>query len=146
MSSGVWTKGFDEITNMFDAYRAADKRLDRLADELASICLRTTARFSADPSGLSSDVPELQRYIEQREDKRDKLLEQLKSVSDQFDQVIGLANQLTGTEHDVIQRYYLIGHPMHRVAQDLNYSVSQCWRIRDDAFYHLAQSCDTMRR
>ena len=140
MSESVWTKGFDEIVEMFDNYRAADKRLNRLADELASICIRETARFSHDPRGSSDDVPELQRYVEQREEKRDRLLEQFKRVSDQFDSVIMMTNRLSGSERDVVQRYYIIGHPMHRVAQDLNYSVRQCWNIRDAAFYHLAQT------
>ena len=140
MSESIWTKGFDEVVEMFDNYRAADKRLNRLADELASICIRETARFSPDPHGSGGeDVPELQRYVEQREEKRDRLLEQLKRVSEQFDAVIQTTNQLKGSERDVVQRYYIIGHPMHRVAQDLNYSVRQCWNIRDAAFYHLAQ-------
>jgi hypothetical protein len=90
-------------------------------------------------------VPELQRYVEQREEKRDKLLDQLRQVSERFDQVVAMANRLAGIECDVVQRYYLLGWPMHKVAKDLSYSVSQCWRIRDDAFYHLAETCDTMR-
>lgn len=135
----VWTSGFDEIVTMFDSYRAADKRLSRLADELASICIRETTHLTHDPRG-SSQVPELQRYVELREDKRDKLLEQLNRVSEQFEQVVELTNQLTGAEYDVIQRYYIVGWPMHRVSQELNYSVRQCWNIRDTAFYQLAKT------
>jgi len=95
VSESVWTKGFEQVVEMFDNYRAADKRLNRLADELASICIRETARFSPDPHGSGGeDVPELQRYVEQREEKRDRLLEQLKRVSEQFDRVIMMTNRL----------------------------------------------------
>lgn len=139
----VWTSGFDEIVNLFDSYRTADKRLSRLADDLASVCIRETTHLTHEPRG-GNGVPELQRYVEMREDKRDKLLEQLSKVSGQFEKVVELTNQLSGAEFDVIQRYYIVGWPMHRVSQMLNYSVRQCWRYRDDAFYRLAKTWHNM--
>lgn len=58
MSSKVWVEGFDEIVMLFDNYRAANKHLDSLADELNSICIRETQNFSPDRSMLKSGMVE----------------------------------------------------------------------------------------
>ena len=139
----IWVEGFDEIVALFDSYRAADKRLNRFADQLNSICVKETASFSTDPRGGSCDVPELQRYVEHRETVREQMVSQLERISRQFDRIVNLTNQLAGIEHQVITRYYIMGHPMHKVASDVNHSVRQCWRLRDDAFYSLAQKDGT---
>lgn len=139
----VWTKGFDEVVEKFDAYRSGDKRLDRLADELASICYRQVARFSDMPKSAGEE-PELIRYVEHRESVRERLIQQLERLSEQFDEVIAMTKHLNGIEYQVVTLYYIRGWPMHRVSQELNYSVRQCWRFRDDAFYHIAQSWHNM--
>lgn len=134
----IWTDGFDNIVEIFDRYRAADKRIRRLAEQLDSISIKTTAAYTDQPRS-PSDVPELQRYVECKERVRDAMRGQLEAIADKFDLVVRLTGKLQGIEHQVVMLYYIVGHPMHRVAQDLNHSVRQCWRIRDDAFYRLAE-------
>jgi DNA-directed RNA polymerase specialized sigma24 family protein len=143
MSGGVWTQGFDEIVEKFDSYRSGDKRLDRLADELASICYKQVAGFSDMPK-TDGGTPELVRYVEHRESVRERLIQQLERLSTQFDEVIAMTKHLNGIEYQVVTLYYIRGWPMHRVSQEINYSVRQCWNIRDRAFYEIAQTLHTI--
>lgn len=135
--TGVWVPGFDEVLQLFEQYRREDKRLNRKAEELEQICIRETSYISRDPTKSFHEVPELQMYVEQREQKRDELMKQLKKVSLMFDKVIFLMDQLSGKEYDVMKKYYILGHTMVKVAREVSYSVVHCCRIRDDAIRQL---------
>ena len=135
----VWVKGYDEVVQLLEAYRAADKRLDRLAGDLQSIQIRQTQQFSNEPKGGASDVPELQRYIEHKESVCEKIQTQIESIGDQFDKVIQMVNCLRGAQYEVIVRYYIYGKPMRAVSESMNYAVRQCWNYRDDAICEMAK-------
>ena len=141
MSSKVWVEGFDEIVMLFDNYRAANKHLDSLADELNSICIRETQNFSPDPVGGSCEIPELQRYIEHRDMVRQRMMKQLAKIGDLADRVLDLASHLGGYESLVVWNYYINGHSMRKISIKINYSVRRCWEIRDMAIYKLAKEC-----
>jgi len=138
MTTRVWVKGIDEVEKIFESYRKATRTLDRLADELNSICIRETQNFSPEPGGGSCEVPELQRYVEHKDQIRQRMVQQLNKIAEKYDQALDLVDKLEGHEYSVVKLYYIFGKSWSEVSAKIGYTERHCSNIRDDAFRHLA--------
>jgi len=134
MTTRVWVKGIDEVEKIFESYRKATRTLDRLADELNSICIRETQNFSPEPGGGSCEVPELQRYVEHKDQIRQRMVQQLNKIAEKYDQALDLVDKLEGHEYSVVKVYYIDGKTMREVSAKIGCAERHCWRIRDEAF------------
>ena len=140
MTTRVWVKGIDEVEKIFESYRKATRTLDRLADELNSICIRETQNFSPEPGGGSCEVPELQRYVEHKDQIRQRMVQQLKKIAEKYDQALDLVDKLEGHEYSVVKTFYIDGKTMQEVSVMIGYTPRHCFNIRDEAFCRLAKT------
>jgi hypothetical protein len=139
----IWIKGMDEIIKLFESYRDHQVAINRAAEKRARIIPRITTAISTDAiKSTSSEIPELQRLVERKEEltEKIKLLCQKSQIElDEVERYFWLLDDKY--QRVVIRHYYLRGYYMKDLesSKDMPYCLRQCWKIRNDAFLTMAK-------
>ena len=134
----VWVPGYDEVLEIFERYKKANKNIEKAKNVLMSICWQQTSYIRRDPVKAYQEAPALQRYIELRETRNEELIRQIEKVKPLEKQVLEMLDLLDDPHKTILMMHYVLDYSWVKVGMETNYTDRQCRTIRQDGIAKIA--------
>lgn len=142
----VWVPGYDEVLEIFERYKKANKNIEKAKNALMSICWQQTAYIRRDPVKAYQEAPALQRYIELRETRNEELIRQIEKVKPLEKQVLEMLDLLDDPHKTILMMYYVLDYSWVKVSMEINLADSRCRQLRDQALAIIATTNENRRK
>ena len=139
----VWVPGYDEVLEIFERYKKANKNIEKAKNALMSICWQQTSYIRRDPVKAYQEAPALQRYIELRETRNEELIRQIEKVKPLEKQVLEMIELLDDPHKTILMMYYVLDYTWVKVGIETDYNKDHCLTLRDAGIAKIADILNT---